>query len=71
MRATRLTTRPSLRATLALPLLLAACGRADDAPGATSAGEAQSLNEAAAMLDANSVDLNSLDLEGDNQEQPE
>ena len=39
-------------AALLVPLaLLAACGSADDPPGATSAGEAQALNDAAAMLD--------------------
>jgi hypothetical protein len=40
-------------------LLLAACGGAEDAdPGGISAGEAQELNDAAAMLDANAVELN-------------
>jgi len=44
----------------ALPLaLLAACSRGgNDDPGAVTADEARQLNEAAAMLDANSVDLN-------------
>lgn len=41
-----------------LALMLAACGDpATDASGATP-GEAQALNEAAAMLDANSVSAN-------------
>ena len=40
-------------------LLLAACsgGSSDDA-GAVTADEAAQLNDAAAMLDANSIDLN-------------
>jgi hypothetical protein len=49
-----------LRLALLVPaLLLTACGD-DDAndPGGLSASEAQELNEAAAMLDANAVDLN-------------
>src|SRR5258706_4054052 len=46
-------------AVAALPLLLlAACQGDDSAPGATSASEEQGLNDAAAMLDANSVDAN-------------
>ncbi|SOB80992.1 hypothetical protein SAMN06297144_1339 [Sphingomonas guangdongensis] len=46
-------------APLTAVLLLAACGRAEDTdPGGISAGEAQELNEAAAMLDANAVELN-------------
>jgi hypothetical protein len=43
-----------------LPLaLLAACSRGGDAddPGAVTADEAAQLNDAAAMLDANSIDL--------------
>lgn len=43
-------------------LLLAGCGRgADRAPGDVSPGEMQSLNDAAAMLDANSVNANAVD----------
>jgi hypothetical protein len=38
-----------------LPLALAACGRADDAPGGVSADEARALNDAAEMQDINSV----------------
>ncbi|PTQ63342.1 hypothetical protein C8J45_106132 [Sphingomonas sp. PP-CE-3G-477] len=38
---------------------LAACSPASE-PGAVSADEAHQLNEAAAMLDANSVDLNAV-----------
>ena len=42
-------------------LLLAACsGSADAPPGATSADEDRQLNEAAAMLDANSISLNAV-----------
>ncbi len=40
-------------------LLLAACsGGGSDDPGAVTADEAAQLNDAAAMLDANSIDLN-------------
>ncbi len=43
-----------------LPLsLLAACsGGGSDDPGAMTTDEAAQLNDAAAMLDANSIDLN-------------
>ncbi len=41
---------------LAAMLALAACSRTDDQPGTVSADEASQLNDAAAMLDANSVD---------------
>ena len=41
---------------LFVPLLLAACGSDGDAgAGGVTRGEARALNEAAAMLDANSV----------------
>jgi len=44
-------------AALLFPLALMACsGSSDDSPGAVTADEAQQLNDAAAMLDANSVD---------------
>ncbi len=36
-------------------LMLSACGGADDVPGGVSADEAAALNDAAVMLDANSV----------------
>jgi hypothetical protein len=42
---------------LLLPLLLTACHRGDAAATANPA-EAQALNDAAASLDANSVDMN-------------
>ena len=50
------------RAALAASLLyLAACARGEEAPtGAVTADEARQLNEAAEMLDANSVDANAL-----------
>lgn len=59
----------SARAAAALMTLiaLAACGRGTDATGATPS-EARQLNEAAAMLDANSVDANAVD--APEQEQP-
>lgn len=42
-------------------LTLAACsGSGDPSPGTTSADEDRQLNEAAAMLEANSVDLNAI-----------
>ncbi len=57
-------------AVAALPLLLlAACQGDDSAPGATSASEEQGLNDAAAMLDANSVDANAVTLNSTDQEQ--
>ena len=44
-----------MRALLPL-LLLAGCSGQPDAPGEVTADEARELNDAAAMLDANSVD---------------
>ena len=59
-------------AVAALPLLLlAACQGGDSRPGATSASEEQGLNDAAAMLDANSVDANAVNLNTTDQEQPQ
>ncbi len=52
-------------AAAAVALLLAACSAQPDAPGAVTADEARQLNEAAAMLDANSVDANALDTTDD------
>jgi len=53
--------RSALCALLAGLALLAACsGGGDASPGATSADEDRQLNEAAAMLDANSIDLNAI-----------
>lgn len=46
---------------LAALLLLGACGRsAGDPAGEVSAGEARTLNEAAEMLDGDSVDANAI-----------
>ncbi len=50
--------RRILFAALPLALLVACSGGGRDDPGAVSADEARQLNDAAAMLDANSVDLN-------------
>ena len=56
MRALRL-------AAMSPALLLAACGSDDTVqPGGITAGEAQELNEAAEMLDANAVELNEVSL---------
>jgi hypothetical protein len=52
-------------------LLLAACGPSDDAHGDVSQSEAQALNDAAAMLDANSVDANAVSVDGENEAQPQ
>jgi hypothetical protein len=41
-------------------ILLAGCSPASQEPGAVTADEAHQLNEAAAMLDANSIDANSI-----------
>jgi hypothetical protein len=59
---------------LLLPLLLAGCGSgSSDTPGAVTPGEAQALNDAAAMLDANSVDANAatIEVDGENEAQPQ
>ena len=48
-----------LAAPIALTLSLAACGSEDQGdPGGLTASEAQELNDAAAMLDANVIELN-------------
>lgn len=59
-------TVPVRGARLALPLLLfvAACSNDPAPPGAVTADEEQQLNEAAAMLDANSVTLDDEPLDG-------
>ncbi|QNQ11697.1 hypothetical protein [Sphingomonas alpina] len=54
--------------------LLAGCGSgSSDSPGAVTPGEAQALNDAAAMLDANSVDANAatIEVDGENEAQPQ
>ncbi|MDQ2892093.1 MAG: hypothetical protein M3R64_03245 [Pseudomonadota bacterium] len=49
------------RALLPATLLLAACSSGSDAPpGTTTADEDRQLNEAAAMLDSNSIDLDAV-----------
>ncbi|RXD07238.1 hypothetical protein EQZ23_03990 [Sphingomonas sp. UV9] len=48
---------------------LAACSPASE-PGAVTADEAHQLNEAAAMLDANSVDLNAVAADPEDAETP-
>jgi len=47
---------------LALPLALLAACHGDRQPGATTAGEDRQLDEAAAMLDANSMEVNAVDM---------
>lgn len=47
------------------PLLLAACSGSSDDPRAVTPDEAAQLNDAAAMLDANSIDLNAIDSDED------
>lgn len=42
-------------------LALAGCGGADQPPGGVSADEAAALNDAAVMLDANSVSPDAID----------
>ena len=51
-----------LRLAVLMPLaLLGACGSDDmSQPGGITTSEAQELNDAAAMLDANAVELNAL-----------
>jgi hypothetical protein len=58
----RSVTSPGLPRLVLLPiLLLAACsGSASDDPGAVTPDEAAQLNDAAAMLDANSIDLDAV-----------
>jgi hypothetical protein len=60
-----------MKAAILLPLsLLAACGSSYDAPGSVTQGQADQLNDAATMLDANSVDANALAIPGNNVAQP-
>jgi hypothetical protein len=56
---------------LAGALLLASCGGGSDAPGAATPAEARALNDAAAMLDANSVDMNAVSANETDEEQPQ
>jgi hypothetical protein len=55
-----------------LPLFfLVACHSAESTPGAETPAEAEQLNDAAAMLDANSVDINAVSANTTDQEQPQ
>lgn len=56
---------------LAAVLLLAACQGSESTPGAASPAEAQALNDAAAMLDANSIDMNAVALNETDEDQPQ
>ena len=58
-------------ATLMPLLCLVACHSAESTPGAASPAETEQLNDAAAMLDANSVDINAVTTNTTDQEQPE
>ncbi|WP_176472960.1 hypothetical protein [Sphingomonas lenta] len=49
-------------------LLLAACSVEPEQPGQVSADEARELNEAAEMLDANSIDLNEVEEDAEGNE---
>ncbi len=51
--------RAAILATAAL-LALAACGKKEAGGGAVSSGEARALNDAAEMLDQDSVDANAV-----------
>jgi hypothetical protein len=46
-------------------LMLTACGGANEIPGGVSADEAAALNDAAVMLDTNSVSANAIDTNQD------
>lgn len=48
-------------ALLAAPLVLLAACHGDRRPGATTASEDKQLDDAAAMLDANSMEVNAID----------
>ncbi|RZF65277.1 hypothetical protein EWE75_06265 [Sphingomonas populi] len=52
----------------ALLLALGGCGSGGSTPGAMSGSEAQALDDAAAMLDANSVDANAATIVDTNQD---
>ena len=52
--------RRSVAPLVLVAALLGACSSHGDQPGAVTADEARQLNDAAAMLDANSVDANSV-----------
>lgn len=68
--ATRSKNNPVKRALLLLALMLPACDQGGTDASGASPGEAQALNEAAAMLDNNSVSANAMfgnDLDQDTQ----
>lgn len=46
-------------------LMLTACGGANEIPGGVSADEAAALNDAAVMLDTNSVSTDAIDTKQD------
>ncbi len=54
---------PGLGLLVGALLASSACSPADAPPGAVTADEAQQLNDAAAMLDQNSVDLDQINAE--------
>ena len=54
-------------AIVALPLALLAACHGDRQPGATTAAEDKQLDEAAAMLDANSMEVNAVDMNATDQ----
>lgn len=51
-----------------LPVLLAACSAEPDQPGQVTAEEARELTEAAEMLDANSIGLNAVEDDGNEED---
>ncbi|MEO6215846.1 MAG: hypothetical protein ABIO86_07435 [Sphingomonas sp.] len=60
------------RLSMLLPaLFLVGCQGADSTPGAANPAEAEQLNDAAAMLDANSVDINAVTANSMDQDQPQ
>ena len=64
--------RPMNHLAALLPLLLlVACHSEDSVAGATTPAEAEQLNDAAAMLDANSVDINAVSANTTDQEEPQ
>jgi hypothetical protein len=60
-----------MRPLLALLFLLTSCSAdPDPQPGGLTADDQQQLNEAAEMLDANSVDLNAVSADNSSETQP-
>jgi hypothetical protein len=54
-------------AMIAIPLALLAACHGDRQPGATTPAEDKQLDEAAAMLDANSMEVNAVDMNSTDQ----